>query len=298
MNGAAMKRSVLCAGTAIFLAAAAASAVQARDEESRFKYEEKSDIRQTLKIADAAKPVSLTVDNLYGKIDIRGADIGQVELVAVKTIRAKAPEKIATAKKDVQLETSGAGNEVEIYVDGPFRCQVQDCKGIRWRDWGYEVQFDFTLRVPRRSNLTLKTVNDGDVTVRDVDGAFDVSNVNGQVRLENIAGSGEAKTVNGQVAAAFVRAPAAACAFKTVNGEVDLTFPAGLDADLKFKTMNGEAFSDFAVTPLPVEPIQAKSRNGRLVYLREGFTAVRVGKGGPVIRCQTLNGDILVRRKG
>ncbi len=298
MNGAAMKRSVLCAGAAIFLAAAAAWAVQERDEESRYKYEEKSDVRQSLKVADAAKPVSLTVDNLYGKIDVKGADIGEVELVAVKTIRAKTPEKIAAAKKDVQLETSGAGNEVDIYVDGPFRCQVQDCQGIRWRDWGYEVGFDFTLRVPRRSNLTLKTVNDGDVTVRDVEGTFDVSNVNGRVRLENIAGSGEAGTVNGEVVAAFVKAPAAACAFKTVNGEVDLTFPAGLAADFKFKTMNGEAFSDFAITPLPVEPIEAKSRNGRLVYKREGFTSVRVGKGGPVIRCQTLNGDILVRRKG
>ncbi len=100
------------------------------------------------------------------------------------------------------------------------------------------------------------------------------------------------------LAAAFVKPPASAWAFKTVNGEVDLTFPAGLAADFKFKTMNGEAFSDFTVTPLPVEPIQSKARNGRLVYKREGFTSVRVGKGGPEIRCQTLNGDILVRRKG
>jgi len=297
VNGTAIGKTAFYAGAAVLLVIAAAAGPE-RQEDSRFHYEEKSEVRQALKVADAAKPVSLTVDNLYGQIDVRGADIREVELVAVKTIRAKTPEKIAAAKKDVQLETSGAGNGIDIYVDGPFRCQVQDCRGIRWRDWGYEVQFDFTLRVPRRSDLTLKTVNDGDVTVRDVEGAFDVSNVNGQVRLENIAGSGEAGTVNGQVAAAFVKAPAAACAFKTINGEIDLTFPAGLAADLKFKTMNGEAFSDFAVTPLPVEPIEAKSRNGRLVYQREGFTSVRVGKGGPVIRCQTLNGDILVRRKG
>jgi hypothetical protein len=292
-----MNRATWSVLTAALLIAPSAAA-RDQEEAGRYKYEEKSDIRQTIKIADAARPVTLTVDNLYGTIDVRGADIREVELVAMKTIRAKTPEKIAAAKKDVQLETSGAGNEIDIYVDGPFRCQVQDCRGIRWRDWGYEVLFDFTLRVPRRSDLTLKTVNDGDVTVRDVEGAFDVSNVNGRVRLENVAGSGEAGTVNGQVAAAFVRAPAAACAFKTVNGEIDLTFPAGLAADLKFKTMNGEAFSDFAVTPLPVEPIEAKSRNGRRVYKREGFTSVRVGKGGPVIRCQTMNGDILVRRKG
>jgi hypothetical protein len=292
-----MRKLACYLGTAALLVASAAAG-QERDEDSRYKFEEKTDVRQTLKVADPDKPLSLTVDNLYGKIEVQGADVQEVELVALKTIRAKTPEKIAAAKKDVQLETSGAGNAVDIYVDGPFRCQIQDCKGFRWRDWGYEVQYDFTLRVPRRSDLTLKTVNDGDVTVRDVEGAFDVSNVNGRVRLDNIAGSGQAGTVNGPVVAAFAKAPSAACEFKTVNGEVDLTFPAGLAADFKFKTMHGEAFSDFAVTPLPVEPVEAKSRNGRFVYKREGFTSVRVGKGGPEIRCRTLNGDILVRRKG
>lgn len=297
MKVTAMKMRTWSALAAVLVVASGA-AWQEEDEETRYKHEEKGDVRQTLKVADPARPVGLTVDNLYGKIEILGADIREVELVALKTIRAKTPEKLAAARKDVQLETTGSGNDIDLYVDGPFRCQVQDCQGIRWRDWGYEVRFDFTLRVPRRSDLTLKTVNDGDVTVRNVEGTFDVSNVNGRVRLENIAGGGEAHTVNGPVEAAFIKTPVAAWAFKTVNGEVDLTFPAGLAADFKFKTMNGEAFSDFAVIPLPVEPIEGKSRNGRFVYKREGFTSVRVGRGGPVIRCQTLNGDILLRRKG
>jgi len=294
----AWKKASWTALAAAALLVTAAAALQDRDEDDQYKYEEKSDVRQTLKIADTAKPLALTVDNLYGGIAIQGADVRDVELVALKTIRAKTQDKLAAAKKDVQLETSGAGNTIDIYVDGPFRCQVQDCKGIRWRDWGYEVQYDFTLRVPRRSDLTLKTVNDGDITVRDIEGAFDVSNVNGRVRLDNVAGSGEAGTVNGPVLAAFSKAPASAWAFKTINGEVDLTFPPGLAADFKFKTMNGEAFSDFAVTPLPIEPVEARSKNGRFVYRREGFTSVRVGKGGPQIRCHTLNGDILIRRKG
>ena len=196
----------------------------------------------------------------------------------------------------MQLQASGSGNTIDIYVDGPFRCQVEGCKGYRWRDLGYEVRFDFSLRVPRRSDVTLKTVNEGDVTLRDVGGRFEVSNVNGAVRLENVAGGGEADTVNGELCATFVRAPVSACAFTTVNGDVSLAFPAGLAADFKFKTMNGEAFSDFAVTPLAPEPIEAKTRNGRFVYKREGFTAVRVGRGGPEVRCETLNGDIVVRK--
>jgi hypothetical protein len=281
------------AATALVLPAGAE-----RRREARYKFEERDEVRQTLKVVDPAKPAVVIVDNLYGGIEVQGADVREVELVARKLIKAKSQEKIAEAKKDVELKVSGSGNTVDIYVDGPFRCQVRDCKGFRWRDWGYEVHFGFVLRVPRRTDVTLKTVSGGDIAVRGVEGAFDVSNVNGKVSLEDIAGSGEAGTVNGEVRAAFVKAPASGFDFSTVNGEVDLTFPAGLAADFKFKSMHGEAYSDFDVTPLPPQAVKGESQDGRFLYKRDGFTSVRVGKGGPEISCHTLNGDIYIRKKG
>jgi hypothetical protein len=283
--------------SAAFAAASPSGQRREREKDSRYKVEEKDEMRQTLKFADPGKPLSLVVDNLHGGIEVQGADVREVELVARKTIRAKTAEKIAAAKKDVELKITGDGNSIDLYVDGPFRCQVQDCPGFRWRDWGYEVHYDFVLKVPKRTNLTLKTVTSGDIAVRDVEGSFDVSNVNGKVALENVAGDGEAGTVNGGVRASFLRVPASNWAFKTINGEVELIFPAGLAADFKFKTMNGEAFSDFAVTPLPIEPAKTESKEGKFVYKRGGFTSVRVGRGGPEIRCDTLNGDILIRKK-
>jgi len=119
----AMKMKTWSALAAVLVVASGA-AWREEEEGSRYKYEEKSDFRQTLKVADPARPVGLTVDNLYGKIEIQGADIREVELVALKTIRAKTPEKLAAARKDVQLETTGSGNDIDIYVDGPFRCQT------------------------------------------------------------------------------------------------------------------------------------------------------------------------------
>ncbi len=119
------------------------------------------------------------------------------------------------------------------------------------RDPGYRVYYAFTLKVPFKTALVLATVTDGDIEVRDVEGAFDVRNVNGKVRLSDVAGSGDARTVNGGVTIAFKRHPDGACLFKTVNGDVEVDFPGPPSADFRVRTMHGEVYTEFAVTYLP-----------------------------------------------
>ncbi|MBM3294364.1 MAG: hypothetical protein FJY82_07535 [Candidatus Aminicenantes bacterium] len=58
------------------------------------------------------------------------------------------------------------------------------------------------------------------------------------------------------------------------------------------------AYSDFATTALPGEPVKKEAIDGKTVFRRAGFTGVRVGKGGPEIRCDTLNGDIFIKKNG
>jgi len=287
------KRWILLAAGALVLAAAAQEA-----KDAVYKFQEKEDIRNVLGFQDPGRPGSLTVDNLFGTIEVQGADRTDIELTAVRTIRAKNPEKLGRGKAEVVLDIKTAGNDIDVYVDGPFRCQVQDCPGIRWRDWGYEVRYDFVLKVPRKTAVNLKTVNEGRVVVRNVEGDFDIRNVNGEIILETMAGAGAAHTVNGEVRAAFVRNPAAACSFRTVNGDVTLAFQGGLGADFRLKTMHGGAYSDFATTALPGEPVKKETIDGKTVFKRGGFTGVRVGKGGPEIRCDTLNGDIFIKKNG
>ncbi|MBM3310239.1 MAG: hypothetical protein FJY80_01900 [Candidatus Aminicenantes bacterium] len=287
------KKLALLAAGALVLAAAAQDA-----KETVYKFREKEDIKKVFAFPDASRPGSLTVDNLFGTVEVQGEDRKDIELTAVKTVRAKGPEKLGRGKAEVVLDIKTAGNDIDIYVDGPFRCQVQGCQGIRWRDWGYEVKYDFVLKVPRKTSVTLKTVNEGRVAARDVEGDFDLRNVNGEVVLEAMAGAGTAQTVNGEVRAAFVRNPGAACSFKTVNGDVTLTFREGLGADFRLKTMHGEAYSDFPTAALPAEPVKRETVDGLTTYRRGGFTGARVGKGGPEIRCDTMNGDIYIKKNG
>jgi len=282
---------LLAAGTLVL-----GAAVSARGAATTYPVQEKDEIRQTLKFPDPGRPGGLVVDNVFGKIEVQAADRTDVELVAYRTIKAKNQDKIALAKSEVKLDLKPRGANIEIYVDGPFRCQTQDCRGVKQREWGYEVHYDFILQVPRRTNLTLKTVSAGDVTIRGVEGAFEVTNVNGKISLESVAGSGEARTSNGEVRASFARNPTGPCSFKTMNGDVALSFRPGLAADFRLKTMSGDAYSDFASTNLPPEEVHKETRADKTIYRRGGFSGTRVGRGGPEIRCETMTGDILIKK--
>lgn len=267
------------------------------DRKAPYKFEDKSEIRRTLSIPDAGRPLSLIVDTVWGGIDVQAGGDGAVEIVARRTIRAKSPEKIAKAKADVVLKIEPDGNDLDLYVDGPFRCHCSESRGYNSRETGYEVSYDFVLKVPRRTNLTLKTVLDGAVAVRGVEGEFDVSNVNGGVALDGVAGSGRARAVNGGLKAAFAKNPAAPCDFKTVNGDIELLFRDGLAADFRMSSMHGQAYFDFPVTSLPAEPATRENRDGKLIIKRGGTTGARIGRGGVSVRCETLNGDILVKKQ-
>jgi DUF4097 and DUF4098 domain-containing protein YvlB len=153
--------------------------------------------------------------------------------------------------------------------------------------------------VPGDVQLRLCTINNGDLTVDGTRGDFDVDNVNGRIVMTEVAGSGHAHTVNGGVKVSFTANPNAASSFKTVNGNVDVYFQDGLSADLRMKTMNGGLFTDFDAQPLPsLAATSSERRDGRFVYRANEFTRVRVGRGGPEITFETLNGSVRAIRAG
>ena len=81
-----------------------------------------------------------------------------------------------------------------------------------------------------------------------------------------------------------------------VNGRVNVTLPASLSADLRLKTMNGGLYTDFDTTPLPSRST-AERRDGKFIYRADRYASVRVGKGGPELTFETLNGDVQVRKQ-
>jgi hypothetical protein len=238
----------------------------------------------------------LLVDTVNGSIEATGYAGSELKVEVSKRIEAETPGRLQAAKQEVKLDMKQSGDMVKLYVDGPFRCHCDhDCCGDRDHHPGYQVYYDFKLQVPAAMRVDLYTVNNGHILVRGIAGDFDVKNVNGRIDMTDMGGSGSAKTVNGPVTATFVRNPTSQSSFETINGNVDLTFRKGFKGDARMQTMNGGMYTDFEVSPLPLEPVNAETHNGKFVYRRGGATRVRIGAGGPEFNLKTLNGDIFIR---
>ncbi len=277
----------------------------AHSSDADYPVQEAETIRRTFDLAGAAQK-SLDVDNVWGSIEVAGTDGNQIQLVITKTIRASTQQKLADAKREVTLDVSEQPGQLKLYVNGPFRCECNcgdGCKGncgrsFRWRDHeGYMVKMDFMIQVPRAIDIELRTVNSGEVRVRDVKGRYLVRNVNGGIEMQRVAGSGTAHTVNGPVRVSFTENPREGSSFKSVNGDIELRFAAGLSADFRFKTFNGGIYSDYAVTALPPRSIEQVNQGGKRIYRADRFTSARVGSGGAEITLENLNGDIRILEK-
>lgn len=264
---------------------------------SDFKVEEKEEIRKTLKFEDPSKPKEVVVDNIFGSITVEGYNGQEVQLLAHKTIKARTKEIIQKAKEEVELDITEDGNTIDLYVDGPFRCDNKGRSGRRWRNPGYEVHFDIELKVPHKTSLCLKTVTKGNIEVKNIDGEFEIKNVNGKIKMTDVAGAGEAHTVNGGVKVLFTKNPQSDCSFRTINGDIEISFQEGLSADFRLKTFNGDAYSDFPMTYLPSRAAVSKRHEGKYIYKSDRFVGIRIEKGGPEIKMDTLNGDLLIAKR-
>jgi len=268
---------------------------------SRYDVVDESAITRTLVFA-AGGGRMLDVRNMNGFIHVEATSDSSAQLSIRKVIRAETRDDLAAAQRDVRLEfRDGAPRAEAIVTDHRGHVCGEEWNDRRddWERIHYNVQFDFTIRVPRDVALRLCTINSGDVIVNGTRGDFDVSNVNGLIEMREVAGSGRAHTVNGPVTVTFTANPKQTSSFKTVNGNVDVSFLQGLAAEFAMKTMNGGLFTDFDAQPLPGKTTAAGERqNGRFVYRANQFTRVRVGDGGPEITFETLNGNVRARRAG
>jgi len=263
----------------------------------RYPVEKTEKIQKNLSFPDSKGIKELQVDNVWGFISVKGYNGSDVQLLVNKTIKAKSQDKLEKALEEVTLDITTEENTIDLYVNGPFRCRDEKGNSIRWRNPGYEVHYDFELKVPYKTNLYIKTVTDGDITVEGIDGDFDVKNVNGKIDMKNVAGAGEAHTVNGWVKVVFTRNPESPCSFHTINGDLEISFPEAPSAEFLLKTFNGDVYSDFPVKYLAAQPGKGERKDGKYVYKSSRFFSVQSGKGGPEIKLDTLNGDILLAQK-
>ncbi|KAA0231413.1 hypothetical protein EDS67_02375 [candidate division KSB1 bacterium] len=257
----------------------------------------KEEIRRTLQFKNPNAAKHVLVDNVSGSIRVVGDNIRDVQLVVHKTLRAASESKLQEAREQVVLDIAEEEDAVKLYVDGPFRRSNGEVNYRGWRYYGYEVNWDFELRVPREASLYLRAINDGEIEVKNVAGDFDIKNVNGGVNLSEIAGAGSVYALNGGVKVLFQQNPKAESYFGSLNGDVEIIFREGLAAEAGFKTFNGEIYTDFEVTYLANKSPTSKRKHGRYIYKSDEFSRVRIGSGGPQLTFDAFNGDIRMLKR-
>ena len=249
---------------------------------------DREEIKRTFPAANIKR---LLVDNISGAIVVIGKQTSEIRIVAKRTIQGESDEKIAEAKEDVKLELNQERDRLEIIVQAPWRTR----DGVNWRGkefYGYDVRYDFEIEVPQELVLFLRTVNEGDIDVQNVRGRFDFKNVNGAIAAKGLGAEGIAHTINGPIDLSFIVAPHEKCSFKTINGRIDAEFPKKFSAEMRFKTMNGKVYSDFEFEELGPESGTMERKYGKRIYRRGENSRIRIGRGGPEMSFETLNGSI------
>lgn len=158
---------------------------------------------------------------------------------------------------------------------------------------------DLEIKVPKNFSLKLRTINDGDIYVENVNGIIEASNTNGDVTLIDVGGSASADTTNGEVKVSFVKMDTAAnMAFSSFNGDVEVSFPKSLKANIKAKSDMGDIFTDFDMNVAKNEPeVEKKTNSGSYKVKIEQWVRGTINGGGSELLFKTYNGDILIKAK-
>jgi DUF4097 and DUF4098 domain-containing protein YvlB len=247
--------------------------------------------KTTVPLHDPSRPGRVEAHLMSGSIIVHGANVKDVIVEARSRGREELHERRpARADGMKRLDLGGSGLDV-----------VEDNNVVHIKTSSWTTPSDLLITVPRHSSLELKTVNDGNIEVRDVEGEIDANDVNGKIVLKNIAGSVVAHSLNGEVAATLDRVdPSKPMSFSTMNGNIDVTLPPTVKANVRMKTDNGEIYSDFDVKldsgARMVRNEPGDSQDGRYHVRFDRALRGTINGGGPEFQFTSFNGQIFIRK--
>lgn len=210
-----------------------APAVQAQDDEQT---------TARVKFSDPSKPGTFKCSVPWAEVRIVGTD--DAEVVVISSLNQKGEQQVdregfRRLDNELSFELTERENVVTLHISGDNP----------WTAHGTE----FEVRVPKNTNLSLRTEAGGDIEVAHVQGDIEVRSTNGEVELTDIT-SASVETMNGGITASFAQAPTKPVSLTSMNGEIDLRLPADTKANLRMRTHNGSIRTNF-----PEDVLQART---------------------------------------
>lgn len=230
------------------------------------------------------EPVELDIDIVTARIEVIGEDR---EDASFEVTVAGGKRKIITPSGALPIEGGSYSFDIdeednEISFDTDHRAE----------------RVNLVARIPKRANVTLSTVNDGEIIVSNITGNLELSNTNGPITASKISGTVIAESINADVDISFSKMDDVdASSFETINGNITVGLPSNAGAELHLDSARGEITSDFEVVVVPTDGTvtREEGQNGVEVRIEQNIVA-RINNGGPVLRFKTLHGDIHIRK--
>jgi DUF4097 and DUF4098 domain-containing protein YvlB len=270
-------------------------------------------VNQELTFEKTGPGNALIVANINGSIKISGYDGDKIMVEVNRTIKAKTNERLENAKGQIKPGVIDRADTLILYTEGVCsgfgRTSGTKSDWLHRQGWGYkwnncdgdckelaDYSLDYAIKVPRRLNILVSTVNGGTVEIENVNGAIMAHHVNGSIVLSNISSEAWASTINGDVDITYARNPARPCRFYSLNGDITAWFPKGLSAEMTFESFNGELFTNLPqLESMPV--MVEKKETERGIKYKVNGNRFKIGAGGTRLDFETFNGNVYVKEK-
>jgi len=240
-------------------------------------------------LADASRPVTLSVHVLSGSITVRGYNGREVLVDSKGTSSSTRHDKDAASHEGMHRIDAGASDLTIESENNKVSIASRGGRGA-----------DVTIQTPVNSSLNVKTLNGGQIIIEGVSGEIEAQDLNGAVTVRNVSGSVVAHSLNGAVTVSLANAKSGSpMSFTSLNGTIDVTLPANIAADFSMKTNHGEIYSDFDVklkSPTAPKVETSDSKKGKYKVHTESAVVGSVNGGGPEFQFRTMNGNIYIRK--
>jgi len=248
----------------------------------------------TVSFSNPSQPKKLVVETMFGSVTVRGYN-GQ-EAVVETTARAgiRGPRSREAEPPAGMHRIGGTSSGAEVTEENNT---IRVHTGV-----SPFSQADLVIQVPLQTSVSVKTFTGNSITIENITGEIEASNMNGPVNITNVSGSVMAHSMNGKIQASLNSVtPDKAMSFSTMNGEIDVTLPADIKANVKLKTDHGDIFTDFDIkldsTARPPVVEDNRKKGGRYRVRFDRGTSGTINGGGPEMQFTTFNGSILIHKK-
>lgn len=253
----------------------------------------------TVPLSDPAKRGKLKAHINYGSIVVKGSARKDI-LVRYRIAEDDDDRDNDNNNNNSNNNKGTAKNGLKRIGGGSLDLEVAESDNtVRVSSSSWNQKMELEVEIPSGMDLDVKTYNDGDLIVSNVQGETVLTNYNGAITANSISGSVVASTYNGDIIVTFDKVTAGTpMSYSTYNGDIDIALPATHKASLKMKTEQGDIYSDFDVVFKNSAPVQQKeTQAGVYRVVVDDWKRGDINGGGAELTMKNYNGDIFLRKK-